>query len=308
MKLFRRKSAAPSRRQRLRDEGLLANTPIFSYRSRRSQTERNDGRQVTDDEVSTRARSIGRFWLHRFGLLILLIALVASAVHVLSLSSQAKVLPLVNASNQSLLGSPAAYQASANRLLAASIWNRSKLTINTDKLAQQLRNQFPELASVSVTVPLLTQQPLIYVEPAQPVLVLIVKNNDGFVVDNNGRAVARNVNFQSGGLVQLHDQSGLKIQLNQQALPASYVRFMQVILAELAAKQIVVAGMVLPAATSELDVQIAGQPYFIKFNLQSTNPRGQAGTFLAAIAGLKRQGITPAKYVDVRVDGRAYYQ
>jgi hypothetical protein len=65
--------------------------------------------------------------------------------------------------------------------------------------------------------------------------------------------------------------------------------------------------MVLPVQTNELDVNLAGQSYFVKFDLQENDPRQQAGTFLATIASLKSQNITPTKYVDVRVDGRAYY-
>jgi hypothetical protein len=91
-------------------------------------------------------------------------------------------------------------------------------------------------------------------------------------------------------------------------LPAASVGFIQTVIAQLAAKQFVVSGMTLPAAASELDAQLAGQPYFVKFNLESDNPRGEVGTFLATIAQLRRQNIVPAKYVDVRVDGRAYYQ
>jgi hypothetical protein len=69
-----------------------------------------------------------------------------------------------------------------------------------------------------------------------------------------------------------------------------------------------VGSMILPAGTSELDVHLAGQPYFVKFNLNNNDPRQQAGTFLAAIANLQKNHITPAQYIDVRVDGRAYYQ
>ena len=65
--------------------------------------------------------------------------------------------------------------------------------------------------------------------------------------------------------------------------------------------------MTLPPAASELDVKIAGKPYFVKFNLQADDARRQAGTFLATQAQLQRKGITPAQYIDVRVEGRAYY-
>jgi hypothetical protein len=66
--------------------------------------------------------------------------------------------------------------------------------------------------------------------------------------------------------------------------------------------------MTLPPATSELDVRVAGQPYFIKFNLQSGDARQQAGTFLATQSHLQSQNIVPSTYIDVRVDGRSYYK
>lgn len=309
MKLFHRKLAEPTRRQRIHDDALPAAKPMFSYRSRRSQTDRSAGRQTAGDAkpLVAKTKRIGQFWLQRFGLFILLVAVAVSVVHFLALSSTAKVLPLVNDSNRNLLGSTATYQATADQLLGSSIWNRSKLTIDTAQLSRQLQNRYPELASVSVTLPLFAQQPLIYVEPAQPVVVLSATNGT-FVIDAHGRAVARTSSSQLQNLPQLHDQSGLQIQLNRQALPTSDVRFIQVVLAQLSAKKFAVSGMVLPAATNELDVQLAGQPYFVKFNLQSSDPRGQAGTFLATLAALQHQNITPAKYVDVRVDGRAYYQ
>jgi hypothetical protein len=66
--------------------------------------------------------------------------------------------------------------------------------------------------------------------------------------------------------------------------------------------------MTLPPAASELDVQIVDQPYFIKFNLENDDPRQQVGTYIATQAYLTSQHITPAHYIDVRVDGRAYYE
>jgi hypothetical protein len=230
----------------------------------------------------------------------------------LSLSTAAKVLPLTTVSSRSLLRPTAVYETAASRQLASSIWNRNKITIDTAKLNQQLLSQFPELSSVSVTIPLLAHRPLVYVQPAQPALVLVTGNGNGsFVIDTTGKALLRAASpavLGQANLPLVNDQSGLSIQPNRQVLAATSVSFIQTVLAQLTAKQIAVSGLTLPAAASELDAQIAGQPYFVKFNLQSDNPRGEAGTFLATIAQLHRQNITPAQYVDVRVDGRAYYK
>lgn len=246
-------------------------------------------------------------WLSRAGLFILSLAILASVVNMLSLSTDVKVVPLSATDGRLLVHPTAVYAAAANRQLNGSVWSRNKITINTASLSQALLKQFPELSSVNVTVPLLAHRPVVYIAATRPVLTLVT-GNGSFVIDNTGRALIGNSGLNRPGLPLLHDQSGLRIQANRQALPATSVGFIQVVVAQLAAKQLAVADMSLPPAASELDVRLSGQPYFIKFNLEDDQPREQVGTFLATIAQLKRQNIAPAQYVDVRVPGRAYYK
>jgi len=306
-----RRSVLPqTRRQKRRIDDLAKPPSTFSYHTNRSEQERGTGRQAQREPARPAGNRFGHFWLQRFGLVILLLALMASAANVLTLSTSAKVVPLATAGSRPFLRPTAVYEDAASRQLKRSIWNHNKITVDTAKLSQQLLSQFPELNSVSVTVPLLAHRLLVYVQPAQPALVLVTSNGS-FVIDTTGKALV------SGGspavlnqpqLPLLTDQSGLRLQPNHQALPAASVSFVQTVLAQLAARQFAVSSMTLPAAASELDVQLAGQPYFVKFNLESNNPRGEAGTFLATIAQLRKQNAVPAKYIDVRVDGRAYYQ
>ncbi len=311
MKL-RRRARLSNRRQKLPADDLAPPPPPFAYRTKRSEEDRGTGRQAPHETPVPAAASGGRFWLQRLGLIILLLAVMFSVVNVLSLSANPKVLPLATGSSRSLLRPITDYEAAAARNLGSSIWNRNKITIDTAKLNRQLLNQFPELESVSVTIPLLAHRPLVYVQPAQPALILMTANNKGsFIIDTTGKALLRAATpaaLRQAGLPLVNDQSGLDIKLNRQALPAASVSFIQTVVAQLAAKQVAISSMTLPAAASELDVQIAGQPYFVKFNLQSNNPRREAGTFLAVINQLHRQNITPGQYVDVRVDGRAYYK
>lgn len=312
MKL-RRQARLSTRRQKLSADDLVPAPPSFAYRAKRSEAGRGTDRQTPRETPATAAGATGgRFWLQRLGLIILLLAVIVSAVNVLSLSADPKVLPLATSSSRSLLRPITDYEAAAARDLGSSIWNRNKITIDTASLNRQLLDQFPELSAVSVTIPLLAHRPLVYVQPAQPALILTADNNKGsFLIDTTGKALLRAATpagFQQTNLPLLNDQSGLGIKTNRQVLPAASVSFIQTVMTQLAAKQVAVSGMTLPAAASELDVQIAGQPYFVKFNLQSDNPRREAGTFLAVINQLHRQNITPSQYVDVRVDGRAYYK
>jgi hypothetical protein len=291
------KKAVPTGRRRPASSDL---SPVpQAYRSPRG-----------DDATAAPKRS-AKPRLLRLGLRLLYLIIFLVAASLLILSPNAKIITLNNG-GQTLLREQNIYQGVANQLLAGSIWNRNKLTINTAQLKQQMQDRFPELAGVTVTLPLLSRQPVVHIEPARPVLVLTGADNGALVIDANGKAILRtdadSSALQQLKLPQLEDQSGFSVQANRQVLAASQVRFIQNIVTQLQAKGFAVSGMTLPPASSELDVHIAGQPYLVKFNLQSDNPREQAGTFLATINTLKHQNIVPAKYVDARIAGRAYYQ
>jgi len=306
-----RRRAAPTGRRKLQSESIAPSPPpAYAYRARRS-VESREAPPLSEPARAAGAasRSVASGWLQRFGLIVLLIAAAASVINVLSLSKDANVVLVNGQGSQKLLRPLATYQQAADRQLAGSIWNRNKITIDTAAVSRSLLQQFPELSSVSVTVPLLAHRPLVYVQPAQPTLLLI-EGNGSFVIGSNGKALlaATGAAAEQAGLPVVDDQNGLNVRLNHQALSANSITFITTVIGELAAKQFAVSGMTLPPGGAELDAHLAGQPYFIKFNLESTNAKGEAGTFLATITQLRRQNVTPSQYVDVRVDGRAYYK
>jgi len=308
MKLLSRKSP-PLGRHRT-PSAAEQPTPSLSYYSRRSDQELNIGRGTRRERRKSAFHIFSRFWSRRFGLVILLLAVMTCGFNVLRLSTDAEIMPATSDNGTAYVHNLSTYQIAASQLLAGSIWNRNKITIDTSQLSQKLAAKFPELTNVSVTLPLLSHRPIIYIQSAQPALILSGVSGS-FVIGTNG-----NVLYASNGdeslqqlhLIQVADQSGLKLSLGRQALTASDISFIQIVVAQLAARHFTVSTMTLPAATRELDVHIIGQPYFIKFNLETADARQQAGTFLATQARLRSQNITPAQYIDVRVDGRAYYQ
>lgn len=309
MALFRKKRASAGRR---RPRPASQDQQSFSYGRRadkRVDATANTGRQAGGPATKRpAAASLKRFWLQRFGMIILITVILVCVVSALSLSPNAKIEPLKATDSNSFLRDQAAYQRAADKLLASSLWNRNKITIDTDKFSAQMVKQFPELSSVSVTLPLLAHRPVVYVQPAQPALILAT-DSGSYVIDERGRALLpANGSPTQTKLPQVVDQSGLKIKLNQQVLSSDDVRFIQTVVRQLAAKQFTVSSLVLPANSSELNARLAGKSYFVKFNLRDDNPRQQAGTFLATIANLQRKNTLPSQYVDVRVSGRAYYQ
>lgn len=282
---------------------------VFSYYAARSTNETNVGRALPQDVPKRRGGS--RTFTRRAALLVAGVIVLGALLAQLRLSSDPKVVVLSGAGGKVFLQSTATYNQAAAALFKKSFDNSNKLTVNAAAISSALKAQFPELSDVSVALPILGSQPVVYIQPSDPSFVLATRSGN-FVLDNTGRALVAANNVPQ--LATLHlptvtDESGLQPHIGSAALPANDVSFIQTILAQLAAQHYSVRRIVLPAAASEVDVYIAGKSYFIEFNMQDqSGARQQVGTFIAVARQLDSRGKTPTQYIDVRIAGRAYYK
>ncbi|MBC7707961.1 hypothetical protein H7Y63_01955 [Polaromonas sp.] len=282
----------------------------FSYYARRSDALLNTGRQIARSETAEQARATSRYWRQRFGLGVLLISAIICLIYVSTLSSRPRIVILPSATSKTVLQDTAVYEAAAGHIMDSSIFNKNKITVSTSALADKLAKQYPELATVQVSLPLLTHRTTITIANAEPVLILAT-NNGSFALDAGGTALL--TGSQLAGLSSLQlplvtDESGVTVKIRKQGLTTDNVGFILTVLSQLKAHGVSVSSMTLPAGASELDIRLAGQPYFVKLNLASNSSRQQAGTLLAVYDRLLAQHVTPGQYIDVRVDGRAYYK
>lgn len=286
----------------------------FSYHAARSQNEFNIGREAIQNKTPARRlpSKLQRLRQHS-GLFFLVVVVLIFAVFEMQLSAVPKVVSLANSSDAPFLQSTDVYQREAAKLFQSSLSNRNKFTVNAPAIEAALQAKFSELKDVSVALPILGHQPVVYVQPASPAIILAASNGT-FVVDENGRALIKadvTTRLENFKVPTVTDQSGLQIQLGKQALSHSTTDFIQTVIGQLQAQHISIKAMTLPAASSELDVYVSGKSYFVKFNLQDTVSSAanvQAGTFLALQQYLHREQKTPSQYIDVRLSGRAYYK
>jgi hypothetical protein len=200
--------------------------------------------------------------------------------------------------------------AEAARKAFSTTANGNKLSVDTDKISNDLLRQFPELEAASVSLPFIGAQPVVYVQPATPKLMLVTQDNGLYVLDSSGRAlIAGN---QASRLDALDvpvvvDESGLTIAAGKIALPRATVDFIDMVAFQLAQKKIKVTSYTLPAGTYELHVKPEGAGYYAKFNVYG-NAREEVGAFIALRENLIKQKKQPKEYIDVRVEGRAYYK
>ena len=311
MALRRKQSGPEPRRRRMATNTVADATPtrnVYSNSSRRE--ERPEPRRRLNAPIkSSKNPLIGIFAKGGSGLLVL--SLLVLGVYLMTLSTEPVVRPLSDTDGL-FIRSGDVYASAAEETLSSSLWNRSKLTVDPQSVESAMEKEFPELASVNVVVPFFGNRPVIYLEPAKPALILTALNGN-YVLDETGKVLMNQANVPAGfkmpNLPVVADQSNLKAELNESAITEDDVQFIKAIVGQLNAKGVKYEGLTLPAGASELDVKIAGKPYYVKFNMQDRkHAREQAGTFFATEQELTRKKITPSQYIDVRVEGRAYYR
>lgn len=243
----------------------------------------------------------------------LLPSVVAAAVIIGSLLYSMTISTTPNVTTLTDTGSPyrelEAYADKADELLSSSLLNKTKLTVNSSKFEGKMLEAFPEVSAVALRLPVIGRKPTLVLDIKPPALVLTT-NRRSLVLDNSGMAVADLRQLPDGvrqTLPVLQDQTDLEIAIGKQAITSNTVAFVESLTTQFEAKDLKITQLSLPSAANELDIRIEGVPYYIKTDTTG-NARLQAGSFIAVYEQLKRQGITPKEYVDVRVEEKAFYR
>lgn len=236
------------------------------------------------------------------------VAVLVSIVYLLSVDVNPKiVVPVSN--TPGLLREQNVYQQAAQDILKSSIFNRSKITIDTLGVQREFERQFPEIEAASILLPITARRPVITLQPAEPALIIVTSGKQ-HIVDAHGRvilAASEATKAATAGLPVVVDESGLPAELGQTVLPRATSDFIITLVAQLQAKKLVVQSLTLPTLANELHIRIADQPYVLKFNTLN-DARTSAGTFLALKLKLDADKTTPSEYIDLRVEERAYYR
>ena len=321
--MFGKKQSQPPGRQRPLNTVDRRNAAVFSYSAsaRNARIAGGTGRDAAaaaaasaqaQREASQR-QAANALRLGKLPLRILLVVVGLFMLSSLYVSSEPALIIETGAASKSqptLLQNQQVYEQAAAQLIGRSPFNHIKPFLNTASIASLLDARFPELGDVTVELPAFGHRLEIHAEPAIPALIMSNNTGQSFVLDTNGRALmpsAQAPGVGKLGLPVITDQSGITLRAGQASVPGSTARFITEVVGQLKAANLTPSSLTLPKGTSELDVRLEGQLYTVKFNLMA-NGRVEAGQFLAVKQQLDRDKKTPSSYIDVRVDGRAYYK
>lgn len=304
---FKSSKPAPRRERQPRTQAK----PVISYQA--NQTLRVTSEQSRGEEwvkpTYKRTSFWQRTWVRNFPSLVALFAVTICVLYCLGLSTNAKVVVAGDSPQSDILRERQDYQAGAQQILNRSLLSRTKFTVNSGDFEKAFKEEFPEVADVSISLPLISRRPVVTISTAEPQLILTAQSQ-AYVLDRRGTVVMPAKDLSSSirdKLPVVNDQSGLSVAVGKTVLPAEHIAFITSVIAQLNAKQVSVETVTLPAIATEVDIKPKGVAYFIKFNLE-TPAREAAGSYLATKQHLETNKVMPGQYIDVRIPGRAYYQ
>lgn len=289
---------------------------VFSYHSNLSRSELPQARSEKAERLTTTSKDdsgiknsakIWRYVPSVFAIVVIILSVAYSTI--LNINSPSIV--SFSDTTPSLLQSNEVYQQGISDIMSKTPFSRSKLTIQTDKLEQEMIKMFPELAQVSVNIPLVGKRLIVQISPAQPVFILR-SHSGNFVLDSRGIVLMPITDLQNKeqfNLITINDLVVLDNQVGQQVLPGGTIQFIREVVYQFESRGQVIESVDLPAVANELHVHIKGASYYIKFNLQNDSLQ-QVGSYFAFSEKLSsEQGLQqPAEYVDLRINGRVYYK
>lgn len=204
------------------------------------------------------------------------------------------------------------YQNSAESLYKQHTIASQAWLLDKTALARAIQKQHPEVAGVDIS----SGQPwqaavrvnLVF---RRPVFIWRdVSKKDQFI-DSRGVLFDKNYDrtIDTKKLVRIEDESGVVLEAGNSVLTANLISFVGQLHSQLPAvfdgKS--VSRVIVPRSTREVQIQISGKPYLIKFN-SSRDLAVQVGELTTLLAFLKRESVVPASYIDLRVADKVFYK
>jgi cell division septal protein FtsQ len=198
------------------------------------------------------------------------------------------------------------YTAATNKILRGLKYS-NKVTFNENSLIDKLQEQFPEIVSARVELPIFAQTPVVHLKVANASFVLS-SNSQTYIIDSEGVAVAKASDYPNAQkLIVVDDQSGFNVGVGKQVMSAGAVNFINTLAKQSERSKVAISSLTLPRLAQELDLRTIDRPYYVKFYLGG-DVYLQAGQFLSSRKQFDDSSSQPAEYLDVRIPGKIFFK
>lgn len=199
-----------------------------------------------------------------------------------------------------------AYRKVADEYFGARPFERFRFMLNEERFQAAMTRQLPEIQSISLQNARGLVATDAFVSVRRPVAVW-QSDSDRLYVDQAGRTFTRN--YYQEPTVTIEDQSGIAISGQTKLVASSrLLTFAGRLVAGIDDSGVgTVTKVAIPlGALRQLDISLQGKPYRIKTHMDR-EPTGQVADVVSAVKYFDAHLIIP-EYIDVRVEGKAYYR
>lgn len=280
-------------------ETKLKKQQIYSYRSVRNETESPYNRDNPSDRVQTQ----GSKFILRFSKILFVLIFILGIFYATTIEPNSKIniKDNFNANPRSINS----YEQGVDTIIDSSYLNKNKLTFDVKKIENEIKQKYPEIGLVEVSVPFLGHQPKVMIAFSEPVAKLVTEGQT-YILDGNGIALfsekdATN-SLNVSELISVNDGSGNEITIGKPALSFDQLKYIQEIVAQAKRKNIKINTIALSAGGSGINVNYSDTDYIVKYSFYA-DARQSSGAYYAVYDFISDQ---PKEYVDVRIPDKVY--
>lgn len=204
------------------------------------------------------------------------------------------------------------YATIVNQQIDSHTFMHQSWLLDTDKLTHDIIAKHPEIENITFSshAPFSTRLSA-HITFRKPIFVWKDSVNQTQFVDKNGVLFSKNLDGTTklDALIHIEDQSGVVLDPGTSVLTNDVVQFigrLHTLLPPLY-HNAGIQQIIIPRSTREVDVQVVGQPYLIKFTVERSVEE-QVGDLTVLLGYMQVKGITPASYIDIRIAHKAFYK
>lgn len=181
---------------------------------------------------------------------------------------------------------------------------RLRFLVDEQNFLSFLQSKAPEIGSVIIESSSKFATSHFVITPRRPITGWTINGSQEYV-DVNGVGFARN--YYAAPQVQIVDNSGVPVTAGQAVASNRFLGFVGRLVGFAQQRGYSVEQVIIPSGTTrQVDLKIAGISYQVKCSIDRSAGE-QAEDLDRSIKHLQQRGITPS-FIDVRVNGKAFYQ
>lgn len=207
----------------------------------------------------------------------------------------------------------AVYQATIDEYLGENVPLRQSWLLDTTNFKEYIQKKHPEISQATTsTLTPIKDTLTVRIALRKPLYRWQDVAKEARYVDSQGVLFsARLSDASQKRLIQIDDQSGAVLESGSSALSQDVMGLIGALPVEIKSvysNKTEVSKVIIPSSTREVRVALAGGvKYYMKLSTERTLG-AQMGELRALLTHLAKKKVTPREYIDLRLQGRAFYK